>query len=222
MDMPTDNQNDESTEALNRESSAEQYSLAMVDTIFADTLSRGMQNAITSQQNAQMASASSVTNACARILQAKAKPIEGLIQSQFHMNTSPDLVKVTQGVAALQEGSESQAQSVVQSQGVSKAESLSQSQSQSEPQSSCQSQQGDESSQKEASEQSQQTVVEEETEKTVIEKMDTLSADKADSSSKQSGKVSSNKLLLALIVSASLSAVIAGASVWTYLSGSAS
>lgn len=220
MDMPTDNQNDESTETLNRESSAEQYSLAMVDTIFADTLSRGMQNAITSQQNAQMASASSVTNACARILQAKAKPIEGLIQGQFHMNTSPDLQRAAQGTA-LQEGSESQAQSVVQSQSVSKAESLSQSQFQSEPQSSSQSQQEEESSQKEASEQSQQTVVEE-TEKTVIEKMDTLSADKADSSGKQSGKVSSNKLLLALIVSASLSAVIAGASVWTYLSGSAS
>ena len=221
MDMPTDNQTDESTEALNRESSAEQYSLAMVDTIFADTLSRGMQNAITSQQNAQMASASSVTNACARILQAKAKPIEGLIQSQSHMNTSTDLQKTVQGTA-LQESSESQAQSVVQSQSVSKSESLSQSQSQSESQSSSLSQQGEESSEKEASEQSLQTVVEEETEKTVIEKMDTLSADKADSSGKQSGKVSSNKLLLALIVSASLSAVIAGASVWTYLSGSAS
>ncbi|OAJ93211.1 RebB family R body protein [Vibrio bivalvicida] len=49
------------------------YSLDMVDTIFADTLSRGMQNAIISQQNAQMASSSSVTNACARILQAQAK-----------------------------------------------------------------------------------------------------------------------------------------------------
>jgi len=221
MDMPTGNQTDESAEALSPESSAEQYSLAMVDTIFADTLSRGMQNAITSQQNAQMASASSVTNACARILQAKAKPIEGSIQSQSHMNTSPDLQRAVQGTS-MQESSESQAQSTVQSQSVAKAESLSQSQSQSEPQSSSQSQQGDESSQKEASEQSQQTVVEEETEKTVIEKMDTLSADKADSSGKQSGKVSSNKLLLALIVSASLSAVIAGASVWTYLSGLAS
>ena len=50
------------------------YSLEVVDTIFADTLSRGMQNAIVSQQNAQMASSSSVTNACARILQAQPKP----------------------------------------------------------------------------------------------------------------------------------------------------
>lgn len=56
------------------EESQDNYSLEMVDTIFADTLSRGMQNAIISQQNAQMASSSSVTNACARILQAHSKP----------------------------------------------------------------------------------------------------------------------------------------------------
>lgn len=56
------------------ENPPENYSLEMVDTIFADTLSRGMQNAIVSQQNAQMASSSSVTHACARILQAQAKP----------------------------------------------------------------------------------------------------------------------------------------------------
>lgn len=51
---------------------SEQYSEAMVDTIFADTLSRGMQNAITSQQNAQMASSTSITSACGRILNAHA------------------------------------------------------------------------------------------------------------------------------------------------------
>lgn len=62
--------NDESS-VLEQQNNAN-YSAAMVDTIFADTLSRGMQNAITSQQNAQMASSSSITNACARILQAKA------------------------------------------------------------------------------------------------------------------------------------------------------
>lgn len=50
------------------------YSLDMIDTMFADSLSRGMQNAITSQQNAQMVSSSSITNACARILQTKAAP----------------------------------------------------------------------------------------------------------------------------------------------------
>ncbi|WP_421846568.1 RebB family R body protein [Marinomonas sp.] len=54
------------------EPSKNNYSLEVVDTIFADTLSRGMQNAIVSQQNSQMASSSSVTNACARILQAQA------------------------------------------------------------------------------------------------------------------------------------------------------
>jgi len=58
-----------------------EYSEAMVDTIFADTLSRGMQNAITSQQNAQMASSTSITNACARILQARASaPIKAPIK----------------------------------------------------------------------------------------------------------------------------------------------
>lgn len=56
------------------ENAQDNYSLDMVDTIFADTLSRGMQNAIVSQQNAQMASSSSVTHACARILQAQSKP----------------------------------------------------------------------------------------------------------------------------------------------------
>ena len=56
------------------ENAQDNYSLDMVDTIFADTLSRGMQNAIVSQQNAQMASSSSVTHACARILQAHSKP----------------------------------------------------------------------------------------------------------------------------------------------------
>jgi hypothetical protein len=47
------------------------YTLDMIDTMFADSLSRGMQNAIISQQNAQMASSASIINACARILQAK-------------------------------------------------------------------------------------------------------------------------------------------------------
>lgn len=46
------------------------YSVDMIDTMFADSLSRGMHNAIISQQNAQMASSASITSACARILQA--------------------------------------------------------------------------------------------------------------------------------------------------------
>lgn len=46
------------------------YSVDVMDTMFADSLSRGMQNAIISQQNAQMASSASITTACARILQA--------------------------------------------------------------------------------------------------------------------------------------------------------
>jgi len=63
---------DQAEPMTNVSPASEEYSVAMVDTIFADTLSRGMQNAITSQQNAQMASSTSITNACARILQARA------------------------------------------------------------------------------------------------------------------------------------------------------
>lgn len=66
------NTQDQAKPINNVKPNSEEYSLAMVDTIFADTLSRGMQNAITSQQNAQMASSTSITNACARILQARA------------------------------------------------------------------------------------------------------------------------------------------------------
>ncbi len=55
------------------EQEGDQYSSAMVDTIFADSLSRGMQNAITSQQNAQMAASSAITHVCASILQARPK-----------------------------------------------------------------------------------------------------------------------------------------------------
>jgi hypothetical protein len=67
----------------NAKPDTQQYSVAMVDTIFADTLSRGMQNAITSQQNAQMASSTSITNACARILQARATaPITTAIKTE--------------------------------------------------------------------------------------------------------------------------------------------
>lgn len=73
---------------------SEHYSHAMVDTIFADTLSRGMQNAITSQQNAQMASSTSITNACARILQARASspvtaPIEAPTKNEATKKSVP-------------------------------------------------------------------------------------------------------------------------------------
>lgn len=72
------------------ENAQDNYSLDMVDTIFADTLSRGMQNAIVSQQNAQMASSSSVTHACARILQAQSKP-EATIEIHPNTNKPPML-----------------------------------------------------------------------------------------------------------------------------------
>ncbi len=64
----SDNRSEESLKPAPLQENSEQYSSAIVDTIFAETLARGMKNAITSQQNAQMSSSSSVTNACARIL----------------------------------------------------------------------------------------------------------------------------------------------------------
>lgn len=174
------------------ETASEQYSLAMVDTIFADTLSRGMQNAITSQQNAQMASASSVTNACARILQAKAKPVEGQIQPQAQASVQ----QRTADPQSRQEmrGTDKQPKEVKAPQDTG---------ANPKPQTG-----------------SQETVVEV-TEKMITEESqgaDAIAADKQDASNKQSGSVSSNKLLLMLIASASLGAVIAGAFVSTYLS----
>lgn len=174
------------------ETASEQYSLAMVDTIFADTLSRGMQNAITSQQNAQMASASSVTNACARILQAKAKPVEGQIQPQAQASVQ----QRTADPQSRQEmrGTDKQPKEVKAPQNTG---------ANPKPQTG-----------------SQETVVEV-TEKMITEESqgaDAIAADKQDASNKQSGSVSSNKLLLMLIASASLGAVIAGAFVSTYLS----
>lgn len=69
-----DNSKDSKTEQVGNKSVTSvnaPYSPEMVDEMFADTLSRGMQNAITSQQNAQMTSATPITNACAKILQVK-------------------------------------------------------------------------------------------------------------------------------------------------------
>lgn len=60
----------------NEASDNKDYSIEMIEAMFADSLSRGMQNAIVSQQNAQMASSASITNACARILQARSEPIK--------------------------------------------------------------------------------------------------------------------------------------------------
>jgi len=65
------------------EQSTKNYSVDMIETMFSDSLARGMQNAIISQQNAQMASSASITNACARILQARAEPSESANPSQI-------------------------------------------------------------------------------------------------------------------------------------------
>ncbi len=42
----------------------------LVETTFAETLGLSMHNAVTTQQSAQMTTAASITNACARLLQA--------------------------------------------------------------------------------------------------------------------------------------------------------
>ena len=70
--------NDEEKVTINQNTNTEgldnkDYSVDMIDTMFADSLSRGMQNAIISQKNAQMASSASITNASARILQARSE-----------------------------------------------------------------------------------------------------------------------------------------------------
>ncbi|MDO6708353.1 RebB family R body protein [Photobacterium sp. 1_MG-2023] len=78
------------------------YSSEMIDTMFADSLSRGMQNAIISQQNAQMVSSSSITNACARILQAKSggkvteesTPVSGNTSTPAPVKTTPRVKKL--------------------------------------------------------------------------------------------------------------------------------
>jgi hypothetical protein len=61
---------------INEASDNKDYSIEMIEAMFADSLYRSMQNAIVSQQNAQMASSASITNACARILQARSEPIK--------------------------------------------------------------------------------------------------------------------------------------------------
>jgi len=43
----------------------------MVETTFAETLGLSMHNAITNQQSSQMTTSASITNACARLLQAQ-------------------------------------------------------------------------------------------------------------------------------------------------------
>jgi hypothetical protein len=42
----------------------------LVETTFAETLGLSMHNAVTTQQSSQMTTAASITNACARLLQA--------------------------------------------------------------------------------------------------------------------------------------------------------
>lgn len=180
-------------DAASSENASEQYSVAMVDTIFADTLSRGMQNAITSQQNAQMASASSVTNACARILQAKAKPIEGPIQAQGAEHLS--------GQNSRHDGSDKAKEAKAPFQSGVRQSGAQSSEEQQQPQSDLQ-ESGVAATEKIINEEGQAT--------------EALAADRLDASNKQSGLISSRKLFLMLVASASLSAVIAGAFVSTY------
>ncbi|NGN96233.1 hypothetical protein G5S52_00755 [Grimontia sp. S25] len=49
-------------------------STGLLETTLADTLGLSMHNAVSNQQQSQMTTAASVTNACARLLQTQAKP----------------------------------------------------------------------------------------------------------------------------------------------------
>ncbi len=49
-------------------------STSLLETTLADTLGLSMHNAVSNQQQSQMTTAASVTNACARLLQTQAKP----------------------------------------------------------------------------------------------------------------------------------------------------
>ncbi|MGF1714547.1 RebB family R body protein [Photobacterium chitinilyticum] len=46
----------------------------LVETTFAETIGLSMHNAVANQQQSQMTTAASVTNACARLLQSQAQP----------------------------------------------------------------------------------------------------------------------------------------------------
>ena len=59
---------DNATPAVSNPFSGEPTGL--VETTFAETLGLSMHNAVTTQQSAQMTTAASITNACARLLQA--------------------------------------------------------------------------------------------------------------------------------------------------------
>ncbi|AWB67499.1 hypothetical protein C2869_14090 [Saccharobesus litoralis] len=56
-------------------------STGLVETTFAETLGLSMHNAIVNQQSSQMTTAASVTNACARLLQAQV-PIQEVKKDQ--------------------------------------------------------------------------------------------------------------------------------------------
>ncbi|PSW07153.1 RebB family R body protein, partial [Photobacterium lipolyticum] len=66
----------EKTEKLSTSVYSEQQT-GLIDSMFAETLGLAMQNAITTQLNAQMTTAASVTSACARMLSAPVPPFAG-------------------------------------------------------------------------------------------------------------------------------------------------
>jgi hypothetical protein len=63
-----------SPETINQFNTLQAFSMqptSLLDTTLADTLGLSMHNAVTSQQQSQMTTAASVTNACARLLQTR-------------------------------------------------------------------------------------------------------------------------------------------------------
>ncbi|WP_047042712.1 RebB family R body protein [Vibrio mexicanus] len=61
-------------ESFNTLQSFSNQSTSLLETTLSDTLGLSMHNAVTTQQQSQMTTAASITNACARLLQTQAKP----------------------------------------------------------------------------------------------------------------------------------------------------
>lgn len=71
----------------------------LVETTFAETLGLSMHNAVTSQQSSQMTTAASITNACARLLQASKIPAAKAKEEKKEAKKPED---ITEGISAPQ------------------------------------------------------------------------------------------------------------------------
>ncbi|ASA57103.1 hypothetical protein BSQ33_05985 [Vibrio gazogenes] len=62
---------------------------SLLETTLADTLGLSMYNAITNQQQSQMTTAASVTNACARLLQTQSPAMSASSRKDSHAEPEP-------------------------------------------------------------------------------------------------------------------------------------